>query len=116
MRPRDLAEIGQLVLDHGAWKGAQIVPADWIKAATSPQINGQQIYFYGYQFWLGLSFVLGAGGDRLGGRLGLSWRLFIVPALDLVVLVHAGRYDSSKQSAGPLMVLNRYVLPAAEGP
>jgi hypothetical protein len=39
-----------------------------------------------------------------------------VPALDLVVLVHAGRYDSSQQSAGPMMVLNRYVLPAAEGP
>ena len=117
MRPRDLAKIGQLVLDHGAWKGAQIVPADWIKAATSPQINGQQIYFYGYQFWLGRSFVLGRGeidwaaGWGYGGQ-----RLFIVPGLDLVVLVHAGRYDSSQQSAGPMMVLNRYVLPAAEGP
>jgi CubicO group peptidase (beta-lactamase class C family) len=117
MRPRDLAKIGQLVLDHGAWKGAQIVPADWIKAATSPQINGQQIYFYGYQFWLGRSFVRGRGeidwaaGWGYGGQ-----RLFIVPALDLVVLVHAGRYDSSQQSAGPMMVLNRYVLPAAEGP
>ncbi len=117
MRPRDLAKIGQLVLDHGAWKGAQIVPADWIKAATSPQINGEQIYFYGYQFWLGRSFVRGRGeidwaaGWGYGGQ-----RLFIVPGLDLVVLVHAGRYDSSQQSAGPMMVLNRYVLPASEGP
>jgi CubicO group peptidase (beta-lactamase class C family) len=116
MRPRDLAKIGQLVLNHGVWKGAQVVPADWVGAATSPQINGQGIYFYGYQFWLGRSFVLGRGevdwaaGWGYGGQ-----RLFIVPALDIVVLVHAGRYDSSQQSAGPMMVLNRYVLPATEG-
>ena len=81
------------------------------------EINGQQIYFYGYQFWLGRSFVLGraqidwAAGVGYGGQ-----RLFIVPALDVVVLVHAGRYDSRLQSAAPLTVLNRYVLPAVEGP
>jgi hypothetical protein len=39
-------------------------------------------------------------------------RLFIVPALDLVVLVHAGLYQSEIQGAVPLMVLNRYVLRA----
>jgi CubicO group peptidase (beta-lactamase class C family) len=116
MRPRDLAKIGQVVLDHGAWKGTQVVPADWVAAAISPQINGQGIYFYGYQFWLGRSFVLGRGeidwaaGWGYGGQ-----RLFIVPALDIVVLVHAGRYDSSQQSAGPALVLDRYVLPAAQG-
>jgi CubicO group peptidase (beta-lactamase class C family) len=116
MRPRDLLKIGQVVLDHGTWKGQQIVPADWIAAATSPQIAGEQLYFYGYQFWLGRSFVHGkeidwAAGVGYGGQ-----RLFIVPALDLVVLVHAGLYDSRLQSVFPLMVLNRYVLRAADGP
>jgi CubicO group peptidase (beta-lactamase class C family) len=115
MRPRDLAKIGQLVLDHGAWNGKQIVPADWIAAATSPQINGQQLYFYGYQFWLGRSLLQGreidwAAGVGYGGQ-----RLFIVPALDLVVLVHAGLYSSSMQSSVPLGILNRYVLAAVRG-
>jgi CubicO group peptidase (beta-lactamase class C family) len=116
MRPRDLVKIGQLVLDHGAWKGTQVVPADWIAAATSPQIAGQQLYFYGYQFWLGRSFVRGQEIDWIAGWGYGGQRLFIVPALDLVVLVHAGLYNSSTQSVPPLMVLNRYVLPAAEGP
>jgi CubicO group peptidase (beta-lactamase class C family) len=116
MRPRDLAKLGQLVLNHGAWKGKQIVPADWIATATSPQINGQQLYFYGFQFWLGRSLVRGqeidwAAGVGYGGQ-----RLFIVPALDLVVLIHAGLYTSSMQSWVPLIVLNRYVLEAVNRP
>ncbi|MFI4987313.1 MAG: serine hydrolase domain-containing protein [Alphaproteobacteria bacterium] len=116
MRPRDLVKIGQLVLDHGAWHGKQVVPADWIAAATAPQINGQQLYFYGYQFWLGRSLVHGreidwAAGVGYGGQ-----RLFIVPTLDLVALVHAGLYSSSMQSWAPLIILNRYVLQAANVP
>jgi CubicO group peptidase (beta-lactamase class C family) len=72
LRPRDLAKIGQLVLDHGNWKGTQVVPAEWIAAATSPQINGQLLYFYGYQFWLGRSFMRGREIDwtRAGATAG----------------------------------------------
>jgi len=116
MRPRDLAKIGQLVLNRGAWNGKQVVPADWIASATSPQINGQQLYFYGFQFWLGRSLAHGreidwAAAVGYGGQ-----RLFIVPALDMVVVVHAGLYTSPMQSWAPLIVLNRYVLQAASAP
>ena len=113
LRPRDLAKIGQLVLDHGSWNGRQLVPADWIAAATSPQINGQGLYFYGYQFWLGRSFVQGRAIDWAAGVGYGGQRLFIVPALDLVVLVHAGLYSSPLQASVPLTILNRYVLEAA---
>jgi CubicO group peptidase (beta-lactamase class C family) len=115
LRPRDLIKIGQLVLDRGVWHGAQIVPADWIAAATSPQINGEDLYFYGYQFWLGRSFV---GGRQVDWSAGFGYggqRLFIVPSLDLVVLIHAGLYRSSQQGSVPLEILNRYVLWAING-
>ena len=106
MRPRDLVKLGQLVLDHGAWEGSQIVPAAWIEAATSPQINGQQLYFYGYLFWLGRSFAQGREIDWIAG-VGLGGqRLYIVPSLDLVVLVHAGLYQSPVQGVAPLAILN----------
>ncbi len=120
MRPRDLVKIGQLVLNHGTWPTAggassqQIVPADWITAATSPQINGQQLYFYGYQFWLGRSLVHGREVDWIAGVGYGGQRLFIVPSLDLVVLVHAGLYNSSMQAWVPLSILNRYVLAAVD--
>ncbi len=115
MRPRDLTKLGQLVLNHGAWNGRQIVPAEWIAAAISPQINGQQLYFYGYLFWLGRSFAHGheidwVAGVGLGGQ-----RLYIVPSLDLVVLVHAGLYQSPQQGIAPLVILNS-VLRAVETP
>lgn len=112
MLPRDVAKIGQLVLNHGIWNGQQVVPAAWIADAIAPHIQGEQLYFYGYQFWLGRSFARGheidwAAGVGYGGQ-----RLFIVPSLDLVVLVHAGMYDSRLQSVAPLEILDRYVLPA----
>jgi CubicO group peptidase (beta-lactamase class C family) len=37
LRPRDLAKLGQLVLDGGAWQGRRIVSADWINQMTARQ-------------------------------------------------------------------------------
>jgi CubicO group peptidase (beta-lactamase class C family) len=112
--PRDFAKIGQLVLAHGAWHGEQVVPAAFVEQATAPHINGSQLYFYGYQFWLGRSFVRGREIDwsaavGLGGQ-----RIFVVPALDLVAVVNAGLYRSPMQAWVPLVALNRYVLAAAQ--
>ena len=104
--PRDFAKIGQLVLADGMWNGNQIVPAEFLVAATSPQINGLGIYFYGYQDWLGRPFVHGdeidwAAAVGLGGQ-----RIYIVPTLALVVVVNAGLYQSPRQAWVPLSVLN----------
>lgn len=114
MRPRDLAKIGQLVLQRGAWNGTQVVPASWIDAATTPQINvsGFNSFFYGYFFWLGRSLADGrevpwAAAVGLGGQ-----RVFIVPDLDLVVVVNAGLYASPLQATVPTAILNQYVLRA----
>lgn len=32
---RDMARIGQLMLQNGQWDGKRVVPADWIKTITS---------------------------------------------------------------------------------
>ena len=110
LRPRDLAKIGQLVLQRGTWNGKQIVSARWIQDATSPKINGFMIFFYGYQFWLGRSLVQEHAVDwaaawGLGGQ-----RVFILPALDLVVVVNAGLYNSDMQASVPIKILDQYVL------
>jgi CubicO group peptidase (beta-lactamase class C family) len=112
MRPRDLAKLGQLVLNRGMWAGRQVVSAAWIDASITPQIQGSQLYFYGYQWWLGRSLVNlhqidWAVGYGLGGQ-----RLYIVPQLDMVVLVMAGLYRSDMQGWVPLIALNRYALAA----
>jgi CubicO group peptidase (beta-lactamase class C family) len=112
LRPRDLAKIGQLVLQRGNWRGTRVVPASWIDAAMTPQINiGSD--FYGYFFWLGRSLVerheiryVAAVG--LGGQ-----RVFIVPELDLVMVMNAGLYESPAQGLVAMRVLDQYVLKAA---
>jgi CubicO group peptidase (beta-lactamase class C family) len=116
LRPRDTAKLGQMLLDHGAWHGKQVVPADWIAAATAPHIGAPLLWFYGYQFWLGRSWAQGREVDWIEGRGLGGQRLYVVPALDLVVLVHAGLYRSAMQSAVPLVILNRYVLPSVKEP
>jgi CubicO group peptidase (beta-lactamase class C family) len=112
LRPRDALKIGQLVVNRGAWHGRQVVPAGWIDAATSSE--GSHLAFYGYQFWLGHSplregTVAWAAAVGLGGQ-----RIYIVPSLDLAVVVLAGLYEVSAQDAQVRTVLNDFVLPAVK--
>jgi CubicO group peptidase (beta-lactamase class C family) len=112
LRARDLAKIGQLVLDRGASQGKRIISADWIEESVTPRINGDGPYFYGYQWWLGRSLrnrreISWIGGFGLGGQ-----RLFIVPDLNLVVVSMAGRYDSQIRIDVGSLLLNDYVLSA----
>lgn len=108
LRPRDLAKIGQMVLDRGKWQNRQVVSADWIAQSIAPQINGEGSYFYGYQWWLGRSLVAGRQVDWVAG-MGLGGqRLYIVPKEQLVVVVNAGLYDKPLLHAaiGSNIVLN----------
>ncbi|MCB0189303.1 MAG: serine hydrolase, partial [Caldilineaceae bacterium] len=51
-----IARFGQLYLQKGVWQGEQLIPSDWVAAATSYQTpnNGDNPDWrqgYGYQFW-----------------------------------------------------------------
>jgi CubicO group peptidase (beta-lactamase class C family) len=113
LRSRDLAKIGQLVLKRGLWDANQIVSEQWIDEATKPQIGpADRLYFYGYQWWLGRSLInrqeiAWIAAEGLGGQ-----RLFIVPTLDLLCVLTAGHYADAMQYWLPLLIFNRYVLPA----
>jgi CubicO group peptidase (beta-lactamase class C family) len=112
MKPRDLARLGQLVLNRGTWNGKQIVPAAWIDASIAPQIQGSQLYFYGYQWWVGRSLLAGHQVDWVAG-VGLGGqRVFVVPSLDLVAVMTAGLYYSDMQDWAPLQIFNRRILAA----
>jgi CubicO group peptidase (beta-lactamase class C family) len=114
LRARDSAKLGQILLSDGAWQEKQVLPKGWAAESIKPRINGEGLYFYGYQWWLGRSFRNGgeftwAAGVGLGGQ-----RLYVVPALDLVVMVNAGHYDGPLQGVIPLGIFTRVVLPAVK--
>src|SRR5262245_5096830 len=114
MRSRDFAKIGQVVAARGRSNGRAIVPAQWIADSIAPQIGAaDRLFFYGYHWWLGRSLVdrkeiTWASAVGFGGQ-----RLYVVPSLDLVVVVTAGHYADGMQAWLPLVILHRFVLPAA---
>jgi CubicO group peptidase (beta-lactamase class C family) len=124
LRPRDLAKLGQLVLDDGVWDGRQIVSAAWIKQMIAQQSpSGWWFGFarsYGYLWWQGRSSIDGHDVDWVGALGRGGQRLYVVPNLGLVVVVTAGLYESSKggppspqENLAGDTVLNSFVLPAA---
>jgi CubicO group peptidase (beta-lactamase class C family) len=113
LRPRDLLKIGQVVLDGGAWHGTQIVSRGWIDESVTPHINGEGLFFYGYQWWLGRSLI---ARKEIKWISGVGWggqRLYIVPSRGLVIAVMAGLYDSMMfHGIVGEIVLRRYALHA----
>jgi CubicO group peptidase (beta-lactamase class C family) len=82
--PRELAKIGQCVLDSGMWNGQRIVSSAWIN--TMLQVTAEKIYngkafcrFWWRDLDRGLIFSLGHGGQYV----------FIKPSKDLVVVITA---------------------------
>jgi CubicO group peptidase (beta-lactamase class C family) len=113
LRARDLAKIGQLVLNGGDWNGRQIVSQEWVKESTSAHIGPADLtYFYGYQWWLGRSLVDGRDVPWICAMGHGGQRVFVVPALDLVTVVTAGLYADAAHGRLPLVIFNRYVLRA----
>lgn len=110
LRPRDLAKLGQLMVDEGRWNGRQVLPAWWIGESVKPRVNveGNGALYYGYQWWLGRSLLNGRELIWVAGLGAGGQALFIVPGLELVVVINAFNHRHSIPNA----LLNRFVLPA----
>ncbi|MGE5836760.1 MAG: serine hydrolase domain-containing protein [Acidobacteriota bacterium] len=82
----DLARIGYLYLHDGVWNGTRILPAGWVKEATTRHATGVSPgWDYGYQWWItnrnGFDIWAGRG---FGGQF-----LIVVPARDLVAVSYS---------------------------
>lgn len=121
MRPRDLAHIGQMVLDGGkalkrdGVKAAQVVPASWLDASFTPAVRINDRRQYGYHWYLSDAVLSGPQGqrhERLIGTFGNGGqRLFVFPGLELIVVTTAGNYNARDQGVPPTRILNDVVLP-----
>ncbi len=94
LRARDLARIGQLVLQQGEWQGRALVPRHWIVQSMQPRVDAWPGLRYGHHWYVGqtragLAYYMAIG---LGGQ-----RLVVVPQQSLVYAVFMGNYDSPQQ-------------------
>lgn len=112
LRPRDLLNVGRMVLANGVWQGRQIVPAKWLEQSTARSVVIDGPFGYGWHWYLlsppdgGLRMISAAGW---GGQ-----RLYILPALDLVVAMNCGNYwkPGIEQRRVADVLLRELVLPA----
>jgi CubicO group peptidase (beta-lactamase class C family) len=126
MRPRDMAKIGYMMLNHGKWKGNKIVSQEWIDESTRALItvekankNNLEYYIdYGYLWW-SRNFYARDNGDSnprnietyLAGGNG-GQRIYIFPTLDLIVIFTGGNYNSPLATRQETKILENYILPA----
>jgi CubicO group peptidase (beta-lactamase class C family) len=93
LRMRDMARLGQLMLQGGRWGGCQVVPAAWIIDCVQVHARSPDVR-YGYQWWLA-----GSDGSRpndINTWSALGWggqSIHVLPDTG-VVIVHTGSdYD-----------------------
>jgi len=102
----DLARFGQLLLQRGAWEGAQLIPAEWVDEATSaitPSAGDSPDWEqgYGYQFWRGRHDTARADG-------AFGQFVVLVPDSDLVVVTTSG----TMETRATLSSIWEHLLPA----
>ena len=115
LRPRDMAKIGQLMLDKGVWQGKRIVSEKWVEASLTKRVTAEYGLGYGYQWRLGQAVI----GDQLVDLFFASGRggqhIFVVPELHLVAVFTAQPIDNSGGHNRNFIMMEDYVLPAVTG-
>ena len=108
IRSRDMIKMGMLVMDNGKWKGEQLIPAEFIKVATSTIRKTHGNSSYGYYWWVESFEVEGKNYNGIQGRGAGGQFLFIFPELELVAVVTSHNRGMGKM----LRTLPQEIIPA----
>jgi len=116
LRPRDMLKIGLLFHQGGRWGDRQVISREWVEKSTArwSSIGDQG---YGYLWWhqyvnasmpdgprrVDMIVATGNGGQKI----------YIVPSLDLIVVMTGGKYNASSSA---MTIMARELLPALLSP
>ncbi len=112
LRPRDMAKIGQLMLNQGQWDGVQILSPEWVTISTQAHTKIAPGVQYGYQWWREKQSILLERVESFfaagyGGQL-----ISVYPDQDMVV-IFTGQTRNHQDNTSRLITLrSKYLLPA----
>lgn len=112
LRPRDMLKIGILFQQQGSWNGRQIISREWVARSTAhwSHVGDQDYGYFWWHQWVNIPTTAGAQRvDMVAASGNGGQRIFIVPSLDLVVVMTGGNYNS-QSPASAIMV--KELLPA----
>lgn len=93
MTPRDMAKIGQLIINNGKWNEKQIISEKWVEESTTmkTKIAGND---YGYLWW-NIPFKLNENltDSKTASGNGGQY-IIIIPEIEMVVIFTGGAYNS----------------------
>jgi CubicO group peptidase (beta-lactamase class C family) len=116
LTPRDLARIGQLIIQRGRWDDRPVVPGSWLEASFRPAVTIDEHTRYGWHWYLGEVPVTARPGSRMEPWIGAfgtgGQRLYVAPGLDMVVAITAGNYHRPDLRPMPLTLWRDIVLPS----
>lgn len=111
LKARDMAKIGQLVLNNGIWHEKEIVTAKWITESTKRHLKRTTDINYGF-YWQQTTIeyknkkisTLFGWGD--GGQF-----LFVFPEINTIIVSTAGNYGKGEDSV-VFEMIEEYILPS----
>lgn len=98
MKPRDMAKIGKLVLNHGNWQDQQLVSKGWIELSTSIHSEFSNPGF-GYYWWIykptypRLPKISAIAAEGSGGQI-----IFVVPEKSTIIVMTSEPYTDGSTS------------------
>ena len=112
LRPRDMAKIGQLMLNGGQWNGIQIVSPQWVAESTRAHTYVSPGTWYGYQWWRDSQsvylentpsyFAAGFGGQLIS----------VYPDQNMIVVVTGEVANHDENTFRFMLLRSKYLLPA----
>jgi len=111
-RSRDLAKLGQLLLDGGRWNGKQVIAADWVRAMTTVHAQARDDADYGYLLWRFRFDVRGTQREAWAMSGNGGNYVFVVPSERLVAVITRTRYNQRDMHAQSQKLMSDYILKA----
>jgi CubicO group peptidase (beta-lactamase class C family) len=112
LRPRDMAKIGQLILNGGQWNGVRIVSEAWVAESTQARMTVSPGIQYGYQWWrenqaVYLETVEPYFAAGFGGQL-----INVYPDQKMIIVVTSDTANHNENSSRIMFLRTTYLLPA----